>query len=338
MKFKNILYVFLMVLFITLAYLFFDRGINTKSKIYVNYQEDSDVIYKVYLKDNNIYKSNYLGMNERYIRDLVDYIDIEFDYRNFYTETLTGFYNYDVKGILYVYKDDINESIWKKEYTLLDNKVKVINSNDIDIIDITDKVKIDYGLYGKEIERYINDYKIVVSGYLEVIFSLKQNFNFANIDRVMEDDREIKVIIPLSYDTFRIDVVNDNNKVDSYNDFSNKEPVNYLFLVFGAFSLSLGISFLALVIRNMIFEYQGQSKYEHELKKILNQYGDILVKVKKFHNKKKYNLIYVDSFKELMDVYDKVRNPISYREIKRNRETIFLIIQEDNAWIYTFSV
>ena len=42
----------------------------------------------------------------------------------------------------------------------------------------------------------------------------------------------------------------------------------------------------------------------------------------------------LDSFKELIDVYDKVGMPISFKEIKKNYESIFLIIEEDNAWIY----
>ena len=82
----------------------------------------------------------------------------------------------------------------------------------------------------------------------------------------------------------------------------------------------------------------NESKYNRELKSILKEYGDIIINVKKFYNKKKYNLIYVNSFRELIDVYDKVGNPISYREIRKNRKSIFLIIDNDNAWIYRMSI
>ena len=142
------------------------------------------------------------------------------------------------------------------------------------------------------------------------------------------------MIIPLSYDTFKINVINDNNNIDKFYDFSKKESVNYLFLIIGAFSLSLGISFLALTIRNMILSYKKTSDYQKELRMILKDYSDIIVEVKRFYNKKKYNLIYVDTFKELMDVYNKVGNPISYREVKKDKEAIFIIIDDDNAWIY----
>ena len=78
MKVRNILYIILMFIFIVLAYLFFDRGLNAKTKIYVTYQEKSDISYKVYLKENDIYDKKYLNMNERYITSLVDYIDINY--------------------------------------------------------------------------------------------------------------------------------------------------------------------------------------------------------------------------------------------------------------------
>ena len=48
----------------------------------------------------------------------------------------------------------------------------------------------------------------------------------------------------------------------------------------------------------------------------------------------KCHLIYVDDFNELMDVYNKIKSPITYREVKKNVETIFLITDGDNAWIY----
>ena len=49
-------------------------------------------------------------------------------------------------------------------------------------------------------------------------------------------------------------------------------------------------------------------------------------------------MIYVTSFAELLDAYRRVENPISYKEVKKNEETIFLMIDDDNAWIYTLNV
>ena len=91
---------------------------------------------------------------------------------------------------------------------------------------------------------------------------------------------------------------------------------------------------LSVIIKELIDISNKESKYNKELKKILKQYNSNIVNIKKFYNKKKYNLIYVDSFDELMDVHNKANYPISFRETKKNYESIFVIIDYDNAWIY----
>ena len=333
MKIRNILYIFLMIIFIVFAYLFFDRGFNARTKIYVTYQEKSDVIYRVYLYENDIYNKDYLNMNERYIAKLVDYIDIDFDYKSLFNRDLSGYYTYDVVGTLTTYTDDINDALFRKEDKLL-SRTEVLDQNNLKDINISDKVIIDYDKYLEELDKIKKNYDIDVSGYLEVKILINEQLDFFGNQKIINDDKEMKLIIPLSYDTFKINVINDNNNTDSYYDFSKREKINYIFLIIGAFMLSLGISFLALTIRNMVNETRYEFGYKRELKIILNRYSDILVNVKKFYSKHKYNLIYVDTFDELMDAYRRVGNPISYREVKKNEETIFLMIDDDNAWIY----
>ena len=334
MKFRNILYIVFMIFFITLSYILIDRGINVKTKRIVNYQEDSDVIYKVYLHDNEIYNKKYLNMNEKYITELVDYIDLEFDYNSLYSSDINGYYSYTVMGNLVAYEDKITDKLFEKEYTLMDTKTVVLNQNKTKEININDRLLIDYDKYINELKKFNDTYNIDVSGYLDVIVKINQNIQFTGIDKVNEDEKIMRLMIPLSYDTFKINVYNDNHNLDSFYDFSKKERVNYLLILFGLFSLSIGLSFLALTIRNMIIASKSGFNYQKELKKILDENSDIIVNVKRFYNKKKYNLIYVDSFKELMDVYKKVGNPISFREVKKDKEAIFLMTEDDNAWIY----
>ena len=84
----------------------------------------------------------------------------------------------------------------------------------------------------------------------------------------------------------------------------------------------------------MVIMYHDKYDYKAQLNKILSEYDDIIVNIKKFYNRKKYNLIYVDTFSELLDVYNSVGNPISFREVKKNKEALFIILDEDNAWVY----
>ena len=328
MKYRNVLYIFLMIMFTAIAYLFFDRGINAISKLTVSYKENNDVIYKVYLNDKTA-----LGMNKRYTRENVDYIDLEFDYNIFYSKVINGYYKYNVVSTLYAYTDNINESIWSKKDTLITDKIIVIDNNDTRDIDISDKVYIDYNKYIEELNGYNKEYKQNAFGYLEVVFNITQDINFNGINGIRNKDSEIRVIIPLSYESFKINVNRGNNR-NSYYEFSNQGKLNYLLLILGSFSLATGISFLALTIRDVVLDYDKKIRYKREFRHIVNKHRDVLIKIKRFYNKKDYNIVYVDSFDELLNVYEKVKTLISYREIKKNSKAMFLLIDDDNVWIY----
>ena len=333
-KIRDILYVIFMLLFAIFAYIFIDRGINLKTKNYINYQENSDILYRVYLLKNDFYDQDYLNMNERYVSEFVSNIDFNFKYKILFTNYVNGYYTYNVKAVLNAYQDSITDIVWKNEYVLVNNTTEILNQENKGI-NINKNASVDFLKYKKELDRFKEETGINVSGYLEVYFNLEENFDFRRMDNVIKENKTMKAVIPLSYNTFRINTENNiGNNISNYYNFTKNERVNYLLLVFGAFCVALSCAFLALVIKDLIVILNKESRYSRDLKKIFNEYGDIIVKVKRFYNKKKYNLIYVNSFQELLDVYNKVRNPISYREIKEKYESIFLLIDEDNAWIY----
>ena len=335
MKRKNLIFICLMIIFAVLGYLFIDRAINIKTKRHINYQINSNIFYDVKLFDNDDFDDNNTNMGDRYITSLVDDIVFTFNYDKTVAQDINGYYNYSVIGNLVAYKDDIKDKVWNRQYTLLDDKVVLLDKTNMRDIKIGDSFKLDYDYYRKILEEFGNTYGVNLSGYMELSFNVNESLEIKDVNDVFNDNTVIKVVVPLSLDTFRVTVLdNPESNMNSYYEFSNRERVNYLFLVIGAFCFSIMIASLYMVISYGVSIYKNEYKYERELKGIKDKYGNILVQVKRFYNKKKYNLIYVDSFNELIDVYNKIKNPITYREIKRNIETIFLITDDDNAWIY----
>ena len=328
MSFKNIFYIFLMIIFMVVSYFLLDRGVNAKTKVYVNYKDESKVIYKVYLKDSD----KYIEMNNKYDASLIDKINFDFDLKTIFSNKVNGYYKYNIEGILVVYTDDINDSLLRKKYILTNDVVNTLNKNS-NSITINNNIDIDYKKYKQELEKVSHEHKTDVNGYLELKFNVLETLNFSGMDNIKEDSKQIKVTIPLSYNNFKINVINDN-KTDSYYDFSKKQPVNYFFIILGALCLAIGISYLALVIKNIYISYDKEVEYKNRRNKIVSENKDILVKVKKFYNKQKYNLIYVYSFSELAGMSKKKKEPISYKEVRRNTKTIFLLVEGDNAWIY----
>ncbi len=333
MKTRNIIYVILMFVFLVLAYLFFDRGLNAKTRLYVMYNEESDITYKVYLHDNEIYDDEYLDMDEKYITNLVDNILIDVAYKSEFDHTMSGFYTYSATAALVGYMDDMDDEVFRKNNEL-SKKTVPLNQNNLKEIMVNDEIRIDYDKYLVELEKYNKDYKMNAKGYLEVKILIHENLDFFGNSKITLDDKIMTLNIPLSEEAFKIDVTGLDNNKEQYYDFSKREKINLIFLLIGIFFLVVGITFLVITIRNIINESHSEAKYRRELRKILNNHKDILVKVDEFHTAYEYNMVYVSSFEELMDAYRRVKSPISYREVKKNEETIFLMIDDDSAWIY----
>lgn len=328
MYYRSIYYAIFMFVFIVLGYVFLDSGFNTRTRVRVDYEDNSEVYYKVKYKNDN-----YNVDNDRYVSDMVDYIDISYNYDNLISEYVSGYYRYNVMAYLTTYEEDITDSLFTREYELASEKTVVLDQKDINNIKIADTFKVDFSKYRDEIDDFINSYDIDVSGYLHVRINILEFLNFNNLDNEYADSKVITINIPLTEDIFKISV-NNLNENDSYYEFSNKKAMNIVLLIIGAFCMSVALALFVLVIRQFKYIYNSQNEYNKELKKILSKYDNCIVKVKRFYVNKKYNMIYVESFSELMDVYEKKNKMISFKEIKKNSESIFVIIDEEDAWIY----
>ena len=77
---------------------------------FVTYKEDSDIDYKVYLKQNDFFEENYLDDNNRYIASLIDYINATFKYNILMEDKDVDFkYNYRIESNVEVIETSIHK-------------------------------------------------------------------------------------------------------------------------------------------------------------------------------------------------------------------------------------
>ena len=91
------------------------------------------------------------------------------------------------------------------------------------------------------------------------------------------------------------------------------------------------ISIIIIIIRKK--NYEKNYEYELKLKKILTTYDSIIVNIKILPDIRKYNVINVESFEELIDAHSEVRMPINYYHT--NKTAVFLLFNEATVWRYT---
>ena len=77
-KINKILQFLFIILFVFGVFLVF-LGFHNIKIIYFNYKENSDVKYKVFLKRNQFFETDYLEENQTYIASLIDYINVDFN-------------------------------------------------------------------------------------------------------------------------------------------------------------------------------------------------------------------------------------------------------------------
>ena len=328
--YRSVCYAMLLVIFIALGYIFLDSGFNTKTRIKVDYEDKSGVIYNVDYIDN-VDTSD----NDRYITNMVDNINFKYKYENVISEYINGYYRYSVDASLVTYEKDKKEILWKRDYSLVKEKTVLLDANNINSVKIADSFDVDFDKFKKEIDSFVDTASLDVEldGYLIISINILESLSFSSLDNVYDDTKVISINIPLTQNTFKIDIDNVDSKNSCY-EFVNSQGMNIVLLIIGAFCMSVGLALFVLVIRQVMIISDLQNKYQRDLKKILSKYDDCIVRVKRFYVNKKYNMIYVDSFEELLDVYDKKNKMISFKEVKRGSESIFVIIDGDDAWIY----
>lgn len=327
-RFFQILFSFFFVAGILLIYM----GFNNKKIVKLSYAEDNSIHYNVYLKENSFFDTPYLGENKTYIASLIDYIDINFNYSIKYNSQLTGDTRYKYVAIVRANKRDSAGYYWEKEYDL--SSEKVVDVKYKDSVKINDNVKVKYSTYNDILNEFRREYGLNTSGELVVAMKINNTANFENIDRPITVNSEMSLSIPLLEQALEVSI---NKNTTNGNDILSFETTDNSteYLVYKICGVVIVVVSLLAVIeatrnRSNIKSYSG---YDLKLQKILKEYDSIIANTNGLEIIEGLKQIEISSFEELIDVYNEVRMPINY--YKSKNESLFIIINNDIAWIYT---
>lgn len=322
-----------MCLFIFLGCYFIKYSHNVNKEVVVNYNENSSIDYKVYLKENTFFEDEYLEKNRTYIASLIDYILIDFDYSFSVSEKVKGNYSYYIKGTVSANKNNSDDYYWSKDYILTEKVTK--KYEDTNEINIKGETKVNYQIYNNLLNNFKSQYGVTMDGLLKVSLVIENYIESDLIDHNLEKDSSVDLNIPLTTLTVEVPIkANDlsNNGV-LISEIVKQNVLHYsIFKYLGYFMLGIsGLLFICLIIMIIIKTKYG-NKYNKTLKKILKTYDNIIVNVNTIPDIDSLNVIPVTSFDELIDAHSEVRKPINY--IARKGHSIFILINDGMAWRY----
>lgn len=316
---------FAIILIVLLSSTFFAIYKVKSAAQYVPYNESSLVDYKVNLKENEFFENPYLENNQQYISNLIDTITANFNYQ----------INIDNKEIEYKYKYSIEAELEVKEkntQNILYNKTEVLleeqehNTNNLNV-NIKENIDINYAKYNDYIKKFISTYKLdSAESNLRVNMRVSVAGDCEDYSENVSKATTLSVIIPLTQNTISIDVsdniINTSNNVLQCSTLKEEDKV---YLILGIFFLILAVLLLAYILRYIIKTQSAETIYEKELKKILNNYGTYIQMLGNDFYFRDYHMLKVNSFEDMLEIRDTIRQPILMRENNEKTGAYFII-------------
>ncbi len=287
----------------------------------LDYSDKNKIGYHIDLKENPFYEEDTQKSNMSYISSLIDNVDLNFNYNLHFDDKVDYSYHYAVNAKLYITdknaKDSGDKVLFEDTEQLLESETKTGNAADVKI---SESLSIPYEKYNSIVQSFASANGIAPTCYLDIKFSVNATGKFEDIDNINRSS-ETSLRIPLNEKLIDIDETA-ATKEDS-GQFVSK-GINVLWLIF---AIVFGVLFALLLFRSIKSIkacLPNLKPYEKEIKDIFKKYDQLIVKSKRMF-KVNENLTEVYAFEDLVNVSDRIQQPIKFYEIKSGEEAIFII-------------
>lgn len=305
---------------------------NNKEELY-SYNYNSNLNYRVYLKNNSFFTSSYLGMNKQYITSLIDHIEVDAKYNLQASKELDYTYSYEVvattKG-LYQNSDGKDVEVWSKSYPIANLATQTGSGS---TINISKTVSLDYNNYNEIMTDFRNQFGLSVDARVDL--SVKINVKAGlkgESEKGLQTDNKMSLEIPLLQQTISIKPNYVNSGSDTiYKASTTKANINMPVLIVSALAL-LVLLYIFKRLAKSLLVVTRKSEYVLSFNKILKEYADIIAETHNMPNLDNYDVINVKNFNDLVDVEEEVHSPILCFEVKENVECVFTIINNKVAY------
>ena len=329
---RGIVLMVILTLVIGLSSLFF--YFYRLSNQYINYDEKSDIDYKVLLKDNEFYKDNYLEKNKGYVSSLIDNIETQFKYDLNFDQKIKYKYSYKIVAEVDVSDSQSKHNIYHYSEDLKTHDLESHVGN----LNVSETLSINYQQYNDIINRFKDVYDLsntdaVLNVYLYVNV---QNIEQSNSSSLM-NKKVSGLSIPLTLNTVSIDIGNDiisnsNNHLalSRYNKYS-------WVLVLSIIYILLSVLYIIYLVLFMMKTRTAQMIYDKEIKSIMNNYDSYIQRISGSYDIGTSQVIKIESFSDMLEIRDTLKQPILMLENEEKNGTFF-IIPATNSIIYTYAL
>lgn len=312
-------------------FIFFSK---TNEDNFVSYDEKSNINYIVYLKENEFFENNYLGSNKQYVASLIDYIKADFEYNLVFDSNDVDYkYEYRIEANVNVYDKNTNNVLYNKKEELL--KKEEFNSNKKKV-DIKKSVNIDYNHFNNLINRFVTMYGLNdVKSVLTIDMYINTIGTCEDFAENKENESVISLSIPLTTQTIAIEISNDLIDTENNVMLCEANKLNYIFLMFAIITLIIDLVLIFCLINYEIKTRTADTIYTKKLKKILNNYGSYIQEIKEDFSLKGYQLIKINTFEDMLEIRDTIKQPILMKQ-NIEKTSSYFVIPSNAKYLYIY--
>lgn len=308
----------------------------TKEESIIGYNEVGNIDYKVFLKENNYYKEQYLGKDMQYVASIIKNVVPTFTYEMHSEEKMEYTYNYKVSADLIISDPNDNNKVLYKRPSLLvkDTKEKVTGGS----FRVDQEVSINYDEYNNYVNSFKKEYALSVNSKLVLTFNIDVTGKSPALKEDFKKSSKLVIAIPMSEQTINIGIdtsdINNSGTLERNYMSQIKKPVA---LVLGIIVGLLSLALLYIVIYNFLTNRSKTDVYKATIKSILREYDRAIVSSKTADtiDESKYNVIEVPRIEELLDAHDSTGKPILYNEDTENNISTFIIVSDEILYKYS---
>ena len=285
--------------------------------------QNSVIDYKVKIFKNDYIKTDYMEKDKTYITDLVDDIEVNYNYKLTNSKKFDSNYKYNISYKILVTHNSTGKELWTEEAVLVNDKDIIPNKN---TIEITDSAIVNYDALNEKVKQFKLNYNIPIDASLQINLnvidsSLNKTIAFTGLNTNLNTE-----IIDISK--------NEENNLQAEILPEGKKKVSIIFIIAVITAISSLLYATYEIIKTVRYNLSRKSYYEKAINMILKNYGDIVAELVNPVDLSKLNVIDVKNFDQMLDVEEELRIPIMFYETEKNNRGEFVIVTNEIAYRY----
>lgn len=332
---RKILLIIIAVIFFILSVfsLFTYYTMNLKTSI--KYNETSNIDYNIDLIPNDFYSKSNVGENVNVIANLIDRINIIFNYNINLEQEINYIYSYKILAQLQLKEKGKTNLIYSNEQVPIN--FQQLESTD-KRLEIREEINVNYNDYNNQINNLITQYKL---NNTESELKLTMQVNVVNKSTGEKINKETNVMIAtIPLDSKTVELTTVERVKDNIGEIivaQERIDASKKFLYIGISFFITGVIFIFFLFRYIVKTRRAEKMYEVELKKILFDYKSYVQKISEPINVKEYQIIRIESFQELLQMREELQSPILMYTEKNELKTVFMMIKDNMLFAFVLS-